>query len=356
MNMSSDEPISPGEQAILEKDAQALARALEGRWSFPLVCNRAGQGETDYSLLFQCISWRWKEGWDLLAGRWPELRSDYRVLRRVLANAWPQVLAEIVPANFPLDNDDPDSPSVLADFIQTIANPNNEHLLDADIGLCAKHMFAHGADPATVFPGEFDLGDLRLAGHTIWTLAVRSKRWELAGMVAPSADQALRHPRFEESMDAWFYSGFMHESPLRPEPSSLARASLLSNGHLMIPWLEESPVLMLEQAWPLLMSLSEQDRKAVWAWVGASGARGVERLEVLASGLVDGCSNEEEGAQEVCRTMAREGGRALQEAWYRKAGHPPMSAADTWDISIRAMCHGKKVASPFEPAQDNVAG
>lgn len=345
MNTNPDQEIITGEQAILTKDAPALAAALDGGWVFPQTCTRGGQGDTDLSLLFQCISWRWKDGWDLLSKRWPEIKSDYRVLRRVLANAWPEVLAQLIPRHFKVDNQQ--APSLLVDFMQTIANPNNEYLADQDIGLCVQHIIKHGEDPATVFPGEFEQGDLRLAGHTPWSLAIRSKRWELAEMLAPSATEAPRHPRFEESMDTWFFSAFMRESPLRPEPSALARASLLASGHLMVPWLEESCVLFLEQAWPLLMSLSENDRKAVWEWAAVSGEIGIERLEVLSSGLVDGYANDKPNAIALCQMLVEEGGEPLREAWNRKSGSPALSATDTWDVSVRALSRGKPIPNPF---------
>lgn len=345
MNDTSDPEFITGEQAIFNKDAAALALALEGGWALPHTCTRSGQGDADLSLLFQCISWRWMEGWELLSARWPEFKSDYRILRRVLANAWPEVLAQMVPHHFELDQGD--SSSLLVDFMQTVANPNNEYLVDEDIGRCMQHLIAHGEDAATMFPGDFEPGDLRLAGHTPWTLAVRNKRWSLAGMLAPSAATARRHPRFEETMDTWFYSGFMRESPLRPEPSTLARDALIASAGLVVPWLDESCVLFMEQAWPLLLALSPADRQGVWEWASKPGTTQADRLEVLSSGLVDGCANNKEEAVKLCGLMVREAGPGLREAWHRKAGESALSAADTWSMGAQSINRANPLPDPF---------
>ncbi len=293
-----------GEDAIWSCDIEKFKEALSLGWALPAFRVGASRGESvrgdDLSLVFQCISSGWTEGWLLMRERWPELASNDQILLAALGAARAKIVDDIL-TTFPrnkinksvfaghprsralsslpkidlfktADNHEEGSGagytrSLHHELFSAMTRDVGEPAEQEDILACAAVLKKHGDDPVLPYPGKFDEGDMSFAGHTLWTLAIRDHKWEVAAGLSPSTlEEIQKHPRWSESLDNWFEIAWVgHRVMLYiAPPSHLAQEAWLSAiAPLASELLDVSDQLIRYGGWPAFLAMTPQQREPV---------------------------------------------------------------------------------------------
>lgn len=364
-----------GEDAVWAHDAPALTQALAEGWTLPVFRQGTARGH-DLGLVFTTISTGWLEGWRLLRTRWPELSDNDQLLLTALASARPAIIDDILtvsprggidrspepkPARSgPMSGltrldlfkspelpDAPDHAPLLLfhELFSTMTRDIGDPVEPEVILACARVLSEHGADPTVPYPGAFEEGDRALAGNTLWSLAVREHKWEIARGLAPPDFATLQaHPRWREAMDEWFECAWLgHHALLHVfPPSQLAQAGWLATiAPMAADWLSASDYLLRPSGWPALKAMTPQQRAPIWEhllaitemnglnWI----ALGADEDLDGAYGLLDLIQTEvaDPNRLHTAWTQAAVGARPC-EVWARQTGQP---ASTQWPTRAR---------------------
>lgn len=313
------------ERAIWDRDAQALARALQEGWSLPQARSKEGGGVEDLSLVIRVVSLRWVEGWQILAGHFPALRSSPVLWALALRRAVPGIVSDLLEhgqgAARPLDS----GLSPLHVLAESMGPLPGDPIPEADLVATAQILVAAGANPTHPHPGEFQAGDNAPFGHTLWTRAVYFGRWEMVEAFWPDSWEALSaQPRGVEmlaDMRRTTLSGRMDATAARMWARAMAR------------WIEPWLALRQEEWFALpadldaLASLPRPAREVVWRrWARADDTGWTGLHEMALSGR-------SRQAHRALRLAVADGAVCL-DAWLApdQAGDRPF---DLWEIANR---------------------
>lgn len=293
-----------GENAVWSRNLPALEQALAEGWSLP-VFNRGADRGHDLGMVFGVVTAGWLEGWQVLRQRWPELADNEQLLLAALTAVRPKIVEDILSSSQVLAAEATgvsraaETPSPRLSRLErapglTLTQPvphaeKKEGLLlvhhlfsslsrevgeppaEQDLIDCARSLAFHGVRVDAPYPGRFEPEDLSLPGHTLWSLAVRERKWDLALALAPDSITRLHaHPRWRETLDDWFECAWHGARILtyRAPPSPLAQAAWQSSvAPLIGAWLDVSDTLLRPEGWPALLGMSPANRVQVWDYL-----------------------------------------------------------------------------------------
>lgn len=248
------------EQAIWSKNAETLKAALDDGWPLPHVRVRDVGFVPDYTLAIRTISLRWTEGWELLAGAFPELYKNPVLWQLALRQAVPGVIRNMLDNGYSAVGRLENGQSPLNLLTESMGKVLGEPIPDEDLIGSIEVLLEAGASLTSPYPGNFVPGDLSARGHTLWTRSVSYGRWSLVSRFMPvSWNEFLGMPRALEALDT------LRTTALGGETGA-SRCWAAWAEKFLEPWLglrKSEPFTSLVEV-ALLPRLSPAVRAAVW--------------------------------------------------------------------------------------------
>ena len=171
--------------AIVNQDAQDAARILEDGWRPPLIRPSASRPYAapvpDYACWTQVIMRDWAEGLQLLDHYLPDLTRHAEIWNMAVRTASTQCMDMLwtlrgMSADTFSESDREHCLIGLFAAMGEIWSPPHEI---RDIRPALAMLARKGVRLDGIFPGEFESGDLRMAGHSLLTRAISIRRWDV---------------------------------------------------------------------------------------------------------------------------------------------------------------------------------
>lgn len=272
-------------RAIIKRDLVALRDCLDRGWIPPPRMGGGGVPYTDYSLIQQAVASGWEQGWALLVERLPALRNVPVVIVTAFQHLHVPIMEDLLKAGL-----DPSArvaglltPTHL--IIEGLGRRVNEPwgesrpgvpLLEERVRATCEVLKLYRINPYEAYPGDFIPNDSSIHGHSIWTRAVRYRRWDVGlsllpdqwedvlaqprGLEALSALQQARHPRLPDDFVFHASHPLVMESelalPLWTQVMSRWGKAWLATMH----WQETND----DRDWAILPSLPKSVREVFW--------------------------------------------------------------------------------------------
>lgn len=203
-------------RALVSRDATALRDCLAKGWDLSLPPGGNYNHMNGYGWLQETVANGWVEGWKILVEAFPHLRQIpgfiLMAFQQIQVGIMEDLLREGLNPNVPLKDRilgdlHPIAPAcMIVEGIPREINGIGESR--PDVPVLEKRMLAlpdlvkaYGIDAYLAHPGDYNPGDVGMGGHTIWTRALRFRRWALAEKLLPSDWETVkRQPRALESL------------------------------------------------------------------------------------------------------------------------------------------------------------
>lgn len=186
--------------AITRMDVEDLSRIMSSGWSPPII--RAKHSRTpDHAAWTEVILRDWVDGLKILDQYYPKISRSADIWRIALRNASHNCLEylwdkrDVSPNQFTND----DHQDIVVGLATAMGEPWSPAYEVRDILPSIKLFSEKGVNLNAVIPGEFEPGDFRMAGHSLFTRALASRRWDVVVATWPDPTRDLPSwPRLDE--------------------------------------------------------------------------------------------------------------------------------------------------------------
>lgn len=186
--------------AITRQDADDLSRILQSGWEPPRIRAKFST-MPDHAAWTEVVLRDWVEGLTLLDQHYPQITRHTDIWRIALRNASHRCLNYLWTA-LGLSADQfslADRQDCVIALSAAMGEPWSPSYEIRDIQPVLSMFATHGVNLDAVAPGEFEVGDFRIAGHSLFTRALATRRWDVVLSTWPDPNCALPDwPRLDE--------------------------------------------------------------------------------------------------------------------------------------------------------------
>ena len=186
--------------AVTNQNVDELRCALIAGWNPPRIISKNSGTVPDFSIWTETVMRDWVDGFKLLDEFLPTITRRVEIWDVALRNASVgciEVLWDHMGFKF-----ETLSEKILTEWTIDVMAGMGEPWSPAhevkDVIPLIKFLKSKNINLLGVFPGDFAYGDLRMAGHSLWTRSIHLKRWDLVYEFWPSNNVWMNWPRTNE--------------------------------------------------------------------------------------------------------------------------------------------------------------
>lgn len=186
--------------AVTRQDADDLSRILEAGWEPARLLSKTVT-VPDLTVWTEVVLRDWDVGLRLFDQYFPEITRRPDVWRIAMRGASHKCLAYLwsVMGYQAAGFTEEEQRECVISLMVAMGEPWSPSYEVKNILPIIQFFHEHGVCLDAVVPGEFEAGDLRSAGHSLFTLAIATRRWDVVQAMWPDPSRPLPHwPRLDE--------------------------------------------------------------------------------------------------------------------------------------------------------------
>lgn len=188
--------------AITRQDIDDLTRVMSSGWEPPRL-NARHVTVPDHTIWTEVVLRDWAEGLRVLDKYHPAITRHPDIWRIALRNSSHKCVEYLWDA-MGMDSSrftEQQRQDCIVGLASAMGEPWSASYEIRDIQPMLEFFSQKGVDLDGVVPGDFEAGDLRLAGHSIFTRALSTRRWDVVVLTWPDPNKDLPSwPRLDEAI------------------------------------------------------------------------------------------------------------------------------------------------------------